>query len=69
LPKDGSIIKTKDELEWKEQLMENGLTYLQKQLNYSDDKMIPIFQALEAQLANMIMDEDSDESDDEEDAY
>jgi len=68
LPKDGSIIKTKDELEWKEQLMEVGLTHLQKQLNYTDDKMVPIFQALETQLANMTMDEDSDESD-EEDAY
>jgi RecA/RadA recombinase len=54
LPKDGSIIKTKDEYEWKMLLFEQGLKYLQKEMNYSDEQMAPIYEALEADLATMM---------------
>lgn len=54
LPKDGSIIKTKDEYEWKMLLLEHGLKYLQKQMSYSDEQMAPIYEALEADLASMM---------------
>jgi len=61
LPKDGSIIKTKDEEEWKTKLLEEGLAYLQQELKYSDDKMVPIYEALAEQVTKEILENESEE--------
>ena len=60
LPKDGSIIKTKDEFEWKERLLEEGLSYLQKSINYGDDQMAPIYAALSEQLVQAAIEDDGE---------
>lgn len=61
LPRDGSLIKTKDENEWKEFLLQEGLSYLQRQMNYSDNDMIPIYEALDEQVSNNAFEENVDD--------
>lgn len=65
LPKNGSIIKTKDQSEWKEKLLEEGLQYLQKEMGYDDIKMLDIYAALGEQIAKAALEENKEESEDE----
>lgn len=67
LPKDGSIIKTKDELDWKEQLLNGGLSHLQEEIGYDDDAMAPVFEALRESLIEDA--ENYEDENNEEDEY